>query len=390
MSELVQRSLSLDVFAPDECRQSVLNSIRRYRASCRQLFAVYLLSQQAGSTIRDDGDSLRVIPNGQAAKACLEAAMGKAGKAAAYELRDWFRAELYPGSMSFVWDSARRDVQTIWSSGDPEFPRASRGYLALNGARNLAQFQRRGIGFPVVTARPKLNGHTLLLNWDHNIGPVELSLPRLDGGRYHVWRALRDGEPEWRLGTVFLNERDGKLSTTISYSRPAREQAVDAGRVCEVRFGEDAENYLRIVGPDGAATYDVISAAECTAWLRRMFARRQELERRRAACGNPRRPWGHRKGWLAAQDVLSRATAQREAGSKDRNHAWTRRIVTRAVAWRCGVVQMPPSPDTLLGQPWGWAQFEQYLRYKCAEAGITLSEASSEPEPVRDDRQPSA
>src|SRR5262245_40933716 len=156
----VTRSLSVDVVVADELRQPVVNAIRRYRAACRQLYAVLLLSQQAGAEIVETDEVLRVLPKNEAAKAVLASALGKGGKALGYELRDWFRQELYPQSLSFVWDSARRDVAAVWTAADPEHPRATRGYLALQGARGIAQFARRGLGFPLATARPKLAGHT--------------------------------------------------------------------------------------------------------------------------------------------------------------------------------------------------------------------------------------
>ncbi len=409
-SEPQQRSTTFDLIPPDDMRQPILNSIRRYRAACRQLFAVVGLAQAAGASLveKDDG-SVSLKPSGIQAKIIATAAMTDAevtsealgkgngsrlsipvGSGANYELRRWFLEDLMPGAMSFVWDSARRDINTAWTARDAEFPQASRGWLALQGARGLAQFQRRGIGFPLATAHPLLEGRTLTLRWHHDLGTLVFNTPRMDGGRYHVWRALRDGDEGWKLGTLYLNERDGKLLATVTHERPANLASVDQERVCRVTFGErvdggnqnvervdarigigDPENYLRIIGPDGMSSYDTISMVEAVAWLARQRVRREQLERRRAACGNPRRPWGHRKGWLAAQDVLSRATLLRERGQAQRNHAWSRRLVTRAVAWRCGVISVEGMPADLLGHPWGWAQFREDVKYKAAERGIT-------------------
>jgi hypothetical protein len=36
-SSTVQRSITFDVFAPDEQQQAVLNSIRKYRTVCREV-----------------------------------------------------------------------------------------------------------------------------------------------------------------------------------------------------------------------------------------------------------------------------------------------------------------------------------------------------------------
>lgn len=391
--ESVTRSLTVDVFAPDEQRQSVLNDIRRYRACCRQCYAVLLLSQTAGGRIEEQDESLRVVPDSNRAKVVALAALQRAdlergervkgegqafsvrgGTALAYELREYVLRELWPDVLSFVWDSIRRDVTTVWTSKDPEHTRANRGWLALQGARGLAQFNYRGIGFPRATGRPKLDGHALRLKWSHERGEVEFSLPKLDGGRYHVWRSLRDGDEGWALGTLWLNEREGRLRATISYSRPACAANVETGRVCRVSIREPGEQFIAIAGPDGAATYDTISGVEAVDWLRQMTARKVELERRKAACGNPRRPWGHRRGWLAAQDVLSRLTLQRERGVADRNHAWSRRVVTRALSWRCGTIRVEGMPGTseLSGYPWKWQQWKEFLAYKAGEPGIEV------------------
>ena len=371
-TQLEQRSLSIDLFAPDEQRQAILNSIRRYRACCRDVYATLLLSQAAGAAIEEVDEQLRVTPNGERAKLILAAAMDKGGKALAYECRDLVLKHLWPTAFSFVWDSIRRDVVTVWTSKDPEFNRASRGWLALQGARNVAQFNWRGIGCPLATAKPVLIGHALILKWDHDIGLVTFSLPRLDGGRYHVWRALRDGTDDMKLGTLFLNERDGRIFATISYSRPANLQNVEVDRVCKVTFGDEPASFIRLVGPDGEQTTDSISGMEADAWLRQLSVRKAALELRRAACGNPKRPWGHKKAWNGVQDVLSRCTLNRARGVSERNHAWTRRIVSRAVAWRCGTLEIAEYPDDMFAKSWPWTEFGTFLAYKAKEVGITV------------------
>lgn len=392
MAESVTRSVSIDLFVPDEQRQSVLNSVRHYRLCCRDVYAALLLAQTAGAEIEDIEGAMRLKPQSDQAKLALAAALGVAritpgdrekgngqsftvnvGSAMAYECRAWVLQQLFPTAMSFVWDSLRRDVVTVWTSRDPEHTQATRGWLALQGARGVAQFQRRGIGFPTATARPKLAGNTLTLKWDRELGAVEFRIPRLDGGRYYVWRALRDGDEGWKLGTVYLGERDGKLYAVLSHDRPAQAASVDAERVCTVRFGDTQEGFLRIVGPDGAQTYDSISAESAVAAMERLRVHRDKQEKRRAACGNPRRPWGHRKGWLANQDVLTRCTLQRDRLQKDVNHCWSRWAVSRAVSWRCGKLVVEAMPADLFGHSWSWAtQFRMFLAYKAEEVGIEL------------------
>jgi hypothetical protein len=161
------RSLRLDLAVDGDQRyQPILDSIRRYRAACRQLFAVLGLAQAATARIEEAQSSLRLQPASDAAKLALAAALGAAridkgervrgegqsyqvqvGSGLGYELRDYFQQSLYPDALSFVWDSARRQVISHWTAGDAEFPQASRGWLVLQGGRGLAEFRRVGIEF---------------------------------------------------------------------------------------------------------------------------------------------------------------------------------------------------------------------------------------------------
>jgi hypothetical protein len=84
-----------------------------------------------------------------------------------------------PKSMRF--DSIRRDVTTVWNSLDPEYTKAKRGWLALQGARGVAQFNWRGIGIPQATGRPKLDGYTLA----QGVNPRKsMALSRITNARY--------------------------------------------------------------------------------------------------------------------------------------------------------------------------------------------------------------
>ena len=232
------RSLKLELYLPDdqsEMLQPVRDSIRRYRAACRKMFAVLFAAEAAGAEIvaNDKGVSLR--PRGNNSRIAMAAALGServekgekikgrgqsytvwTGAATAYDMRDWFFESLYPDAKSFVWDSARRDVSTAWSAKDPDVPKVDRRWLSLQGARGVARFDRRAIGCPVATAKPSLSKHELTITWDKSIGEVRFRIPRMDFGRYRVWQRLRDGEPGWELGTIYVGERDGRLTATIT------------------------------------------------------------------------------------------------------------------------------------------------------------------------------
>ncbi len=388
MSDTISRSLTLDVFCADEDQyRPVRDSIARYRAGCRQMFAVLGLAQAAGAKLKEHAEGVRVTPDGKASKLACAAVLkgariekgekvrgqGQAyqvhiGVGACYEMRQYFLTELYPDALSFVWDSARRQVWTRWTAKDPEFTRAGRGWLVLQGARGLAWFRGVGIELPQATARPSLEKHSLRLSWDKTIGPVELHIGKLDPGRWYTWRQVLDGT--WPAGTVTLNERDGRLRVSVSYHRSIDPEVLDVERVLRVHVTE-AGDALALVGPDGETTYDRISLEDASGMLKRLAAQRSVWEGRRGAAGSPHRPWGNKKAWKATQKHLDRVTLLRERYVTDCNHAWSRRLASRAVSWRCGMVEVTPSE--IGGATWAWDQFRQFAKYKLHEVGAALA-----------------
>lgn len=369
--------------------QPIRDSVRRYRAACRQMFALLFATEAAGAEIEQDEKGVRLMPRTHNARIALAAALGServergekikgkgqqytvwCGAAAGYDMRNWFFEALYPDARPFVWDSARRDVTSVWASKDPGVPKVNRRWLSLQGARGVARFDRRAIGCPVATAKPELAGHELAIAWDKSIGEVRFQIPRLDFGRYRVWQRLRDGEPGWELGTVFIGERDGRLAATITYTVPDRAVVPSTTVAATVTVAMDQ---ITVSCGDSALSIPTIAAR---AFLAQHARRRERLEARRAACGNPRRPWGHRRGWNAAQDVLGRLTEQRGRVVTDYCHAWSRRIVDWCVQWGAGRIQFELPSSDVLGASWPWAEFSAMLIYKSSERGITIVSGS--------------
>lgn len=355
----MNRSIKIDAIPPQELRQQIINSIRQHRFACKQLYSVLTISElvSAKSEINDQG--VKIIPD-------------RDHQLLTYiknPERAVIKNELLPTAMSFVWDSCKGAVETCWKSKDVEFPKATRGYLTLNGARDIAFFNRIGIACPRLTAKPKFEEHSLFLKWDHEIGEVEFKIPKLDGSRYHILRNLKENTDGWQLGTMYLNERDGKIFVTVSYSCPDKTMEIDRSRVLSVSFTDDYEKFIKITGPEGVANYDTISAVEAVAWLDELTAIRKKLELRKSATGNPKKPWGSAKQWKAVQERLSHNTESRENGIRSRNHLWTRRIVTRAQSWNCGTIAIINLPEAMFGRQWQWYQFKTFLEYKISELG---------------------
>jgi hypothetical protein len=360
--------LTLPLTVSDERYRAVIGSIRNVRVASRQVFACLFSAQAAGAEIGWNDENLRVTPKNDRAKAIMEAVFDKGGKAPIYSARQYVLDHLLPTCRSFVWDELRANVWSRWTARDAEFPTASRGYLALNGVRRLAIFAGTGIGFPRLTARPVLADHALTLHWDRELGPVEFGVGTLDPGRWHTWKRIVEGVCPH--GTITLNELNGKLVAYVPYEVAACPVAVDPERILTVKLAEDGES-LTIAGPDGKKTFDSISLAEAADWLLRLSAQRAAWERRRGACGSPRKPWGERKRFRAVGEHLNRVTLCREHGRRHRNHAWSKRIVTRASDWCCGVIRVEIETEELHGQPWSWPELASCCRYKSAVLGIT-------------------
>ena len=366
------RSFTVNVFCGEN--QRVVQSIRRYRAGCRQLFAVLGCAQAAGAVVVSDDDNVSLKPDTAQAQNLLRQIfnLGEEDKAAGmvYACRRWWLSAIYPLAYSFVWDSARRQVVTRWTAKDPEFPRAGRGWLILQGVRGVAEFQRVGIEFPQATARPKLLARSIVLRWDKELGEVEFHIGGLDNVSWHTWSQIRSGSKP--AGTVILNECKGQLRATISYAKPEEAVSLEPTQILHVSL---AGQLLELAGPDGAL--DVIGLNDAIGVIEKLRKQTTMWEARKACTGNPRRPWGNKKAWSATVVHLGRVTLNRTRFVTDQNHAWSRRIATRMRSWGCSKVIFK-KPEGLAGHPWNWSQFQEFLRYKAEEIGGSLAVAASE------------
>jgi hypothetical protein len=362
--ETALRSVRLDVVVSNEKYRETIDSIRLYRMLCRKAFSVCLMSEIAGAQLifRETAPALQPT---KAARDILATAFCKDGAAHFYQLREWIlNEESVAGGgswRSFVWDSLRLDVSSLWRSRDPSIP-LTRGYLALQGERGVARFRNRGIGFPA-QQRPTLSGHSLTFEWDREIGPVTFSIrkQKLDGGRYFVWKALRDELPGFRLGTAYLSEKNGLPFVVLTYKREIEKQPDHpTDRVAFVKFGKEKKSFIVITGPEKSGRKD-FSAEEACGVLEQIRIRRMKTEARREACGNPRwGGWGTGKGYQANQKIISRNTAHRIRFVTERNHLFTRAIIDSALKWNCGKIELTSLPADWFGEPWRWNQFEEF------------------------------
>jgi transposase len=373
-SNIVKRSTRFDLIAPDDKYREIIASIRLYRAMCRKAFAACAMAEIGGATISQKNGGFSLKPDTDASKKILAAAFDKEGKVHLYQLRDFI---LYgevpklegtdiPTWAPFVWDQLRIIVSSTWKARDPSIG-LTKGYLVMQGARGLSLFQNRGIGIPS-QQKPEISEHTLRLKWDKQIGGIDFKLGRLDGGRYHVWKCLRDKIEGWKLGTLYLSENDGKICVTICYERPAK-IIEGEGKAMELAFGNEVDSFIGISGFGKKVSFSVAGVA---ASLEQIKIRKGKWEERAKADRRMQTWKGRRSKDTPAMTVLKNNTIKRENFIKDINHVWTRKIIETAKQKGCIEISVENIPSDFFGEPWQWAQFKLFLEYKASECGIKI------------------
>lgn len=414
--ETITRNLKVEVTVGEGFYQKVKNSISLFRATCRKFYSTAAMAEIAGSEIEitkhlaaslvvgkksynmydevDDKfiskhpdaevfENIRITPDSTKAKDVLRKCFGNPGKALFYELIQWARSQ-NPTWLYAVPEAMRYDiVAPKWIAKDPEFAktgkRITHGWLVEQGARAFARFMH--IGIPIKNTMPKLEGHSVIMKWDTEIGPVEFKLGKLDGSRYYQWMNIRDGA--WKLGTIYINiDEDGDMFLTISYTAPKSESVVNPEKTMLVSFGDNLEMYINCSGPN---TYDgdKISVFEAVNGLNGLDIIAKKYKQCKTSAGNPRRVWGSRTMFKGVQKKVHNLANRRENYVKDRNHLWTRRITNNAVRWGCGRVVVVNIPEgEMFGHPWNWSGFTMALKYKLDEIGASVEFVKLEKEKV--------
>ena len=370
----VKRSVKIDVIPPDNKRREVINSIRLYRAACRKAYTACSNAEMAGAEIIMGDDDIQIKPNSDNAKQILELAFGVTGKAHLYQLRVWIR-DLHPTWMSIVPESIHRDiVSPRWRAKDPEFPKATRGYLTLNGARAHASFMRVGIYFKNTVPKISADKRCVSLKWDYDIGEVDFRIPKLDGSRYGIWKSLCEQKEGWKPGGMFLSEKDNKIFLVLSFECPDPVSEIDVEKVLSVTINEgEPENYITASCENKRFSSERVSILDAVNWLDRLNIIREKYQKQLAAAKTGRK---HNGGYKIVASKLNTQSEKRSNGQKSFNHLWTRRIIQHAIRTKCGTIVLSGLPEKeLSGHPWGWYQFKEMLKYKITELGGKLQNA---------------
>ena len=409
----VTRTIPLPIFFPrgDGCkagcqcsacvsarnkRKTLANAIKTYRQTCRKGAAVLFLGEVAGAEIVEKDGDVQVKPKTHPhetltnkktgepmkvpdSKALLEMAFGKEGAYHAYSMRDYLKQEL--GNLrSDAADCARDDIVKAWQSGDPEFPKATRGWLCLNFARRVAFFN--GIGLPVRAKSMKLSDHGVSLSLTAGEW-LDVKFAKLDGSRYGIWKNITSGK--WKVGDpvrVSL-DRDGELVIYMTYRRPPeRASDLDPERVLECSFSDDRGAFMQFKIREGHKTLtddlrrDYLNATAALDFVDRLSKQTDVLLERLKGCGS-RSERKHGAGNKAAHEAISarsdRVSRTRTNGCRTWNHTWAHRVVAVAERWNCGKIAVFDMPSTLFERSWQWYDFEQKLKYKADEKGMKVT-----------------
>jgi len=381
----VTRAQVFEVFVDDPDKTGLVRrifaSIDLYRATARKMFSAIAMAMATGATITTKKGNLTLTPKKGfkgSAKKILELAYGVVGyKADAYELRDFANKEEMPTVLSYVWTSCKDEVVGTWKHPDPEFSTKkktiTRGWLTLQGSRAFARFRKIGIGMPRLTAKPKFMEKSIIVKWDHSIGPVEFHVKSsLPNNMFWKFKNLRDDV--WRPGTMYLgsnykNGSDGQkhryLTLTVTYKMPEKVVEDFKNRVMYVEFTDDPECAITMYCDEKFHYSDKIDVTEARAWNKELAILTSKFKDQRASVGSKFNNWGSRKILKVINGRSENITNRKLNGKKEKNHLWTRRIISNAQSWGCGHIIILNLPSKLLcGMEWQLSQFESILRYK--------------------------
>ena len=194
---------------------------------------------------------------------------------------------------------------------------------------------------------------------------------KIDKSRWSIWTRIVSGN--LKIGTISLNERDGKLKLSIPYYVEPR-GTLDDSRTLEVAFNSEQDEFIKCIIREGQKGFSVdlarrekLSCLEALASLDRLSAQRDKHDKRRRSCGNKG------KAYRSATEKLGRITKQRTNTTEYWNHLWSKIVTKIAERWDCGKIQVFDIPKDLFGRSWPWASFVSKLQYKADLYNATTS-----------------
>jgi hypothetical protein len=172
---------------------------------------------------------------------------------------------------------------------------------------------------PCCNTNQNFSEHTLTIKWCHEIGEVEFKIPRLDSGRYFIYKSLRDSAPGWKMVHYISTSATAVYFATVSFERPDTKADLDPERKINILFSDDPESFIKIVGPKHNTHTTQSLQPEAVAWLNELKFIRSKSGNPQGSCRNPRKPWDL-QNMAGLQQRLSNNTDRRTNGVQTRNH----------------------------------------------------------------------
>lgn len=424
-------SVHFDVFIlePDKDKriamyQAIRQDFALFRGAARKAASCLIMSQAAGCEIDLNEKEVRLTPDSDKSKSILLSVfgppiLGGEAKRFGYPMRPWIKS-MMPNFKADMADAALSAVVSWYTNADQQFPKATKGWLALQGARRPPMFDRLPLsmrGPAAEKAEVKCTKRGFLIKYRTDIefevklagnrqrpAGAERCGERIDTSRWYIFKNIRDGK--WPCKSAFLHmDEEGKLRVRLAYYPPAKKvSGLDPLRTLAVSFAKDMDQFIcldiiegkkagKIAIRNGAyVDLDIVrrdwkSAAAAIAYFHRLKAQQERYTAQLRSAGSRRdvrEGFGHKKAADKAIRIRNALTIQRENAAKSWNDIWSKWVVKTATDWHCKniVVFGPPKPvdpknpsvdQGLLGMPWGWYAFKAMVEYKAKFAGVNVS-----------------
>lgn len=377
----MQRTLKIPLYVTGDTDQErydqkamLCKMFDEYRAAMRKAFADYaFLHIQSAEIQKDKNGNVSLKPDIQKVRDVEKVLFGGSKTTGQYHnlkrYMDLFNSRIR--------SDASRAIQSYWKAKDQEITKCNRGYLVLQGKRmpgkmfNACMYLHKEI--------LKIDKHEITFRpFADTKEKVKLKIKSLDPHAWGIWKRMVSGDLNYGCPAQLQLTKKRDLILFVAYEQESKKQQ-DAvkGRVMDLGFDtENAVSYVQMHMREGHKSriddmrndsLDVTGAIDIIDRLRKQ---REHWERmKKTACGKRD---GNRKADSSAVEHLNKITLNRTRVVRGWNHTWTRRIVTRAHAWRCEKIIMQEMPDDLCERSWLWSDFRDKLAYKAQEYGIDL------------------
>lgn len=274
--------------------------------------------------------------------------------------------EIYPIMASSNASQTNQFALNRWKTDVPDVMRLQK---SIPSFRLGAPIQVANANYRLYVAegeKPEFRADVTLLGKDAEHGRFSLLLDGGDAPKKAIFQRVMDGTYKQGTMQILRHPRKKKWFCIVSFTFTPEAKCLDESRAMGVNFGSGdalywAFNFGRKRGLIPAAE---IEAAEIK--IAAISDRRRGMLRTAEARGH-----GRKRRLKPTESLQGTVANIRDAI----NHKYSRKIVTVAVGNRCGIIRLADTSGLDLDgafKHWAWADLGEKIRYKAAEAGITV------------------